>query len=109
MTRHKMEHTVEPVLLRPENPHVECNGRDISDMIQQIRDAVLYSGNAHIITRAELSWMLLTYEERHEYARRTYSLPINGFDLFMYDYICLSGSELKGSMKALYQNLVNKH
>ncbi len=78
-------------------------------VIDYLKNSILYRGKENILARAELSWDLLSAEEKHEYSRRTYSLPINAFDLFMYDYICLSGSELEGSMKALCHNLVNRH
>lgn len=109
MTRRKINHVAEPGSITPEKAFIENYNRDIGLAIQQIRNLVLYSGNKHILTRAELSWTMLTYEEKHEYSRRTYSLPINGFDLFLYDYVRLSGSELAGSMKALFKQLVTWH
>ena len=109
MTRRKINPDSEPALITSEKSSIEYGGHGVSLMIQQIKDLPLYSGKTGIISRAEQSWILLTADEKNEYSRKAFSMPYNGFDLFICDYISLSGSELEGSMKTLLQSLITIH
>ena len=105
---HKLNPSVNSFCSNSDNSDEEYSRR-IVRTIQHIKDSMLYNVAPNILTRAEQSWEMLSTEEKDEYTRRTYSLPINGLDLFIYDYICLSGSELEGSMKALYMTLITRN
>ena len=108
MTARKMNYITQTACLT-ENFSLEPCGRENSSVIHQIWESAILSGGVSILARAETAWAMLTAGEKDEYSMKADSLPVNAFDLFMYDYICLSGSELKAGMKELFQKMVTRH
>ncbi|HPS59239.1 MAG TPA: hypothetical protein PK514_14125 [Spirochaetota bacterium] len=96
-------------LLTSEDLSAEYENRNISLLMRELKYLTQFDGKPGIIMRAEQSWMMLTAEEQNEYSLRAYALPVSAFDLFIYDYLCLSGSEPEESMKILCQKPVKKH
>ena len=99
MTGRKNNYIVEMLLMTLENSAAtgECN---ILPVIQHIKDSGLLNDRKGMILRAEETWRFMTCDERNEYAQRAFLLPVDGFTLFFYEYLSLSGKDLKEIMKA---------
>ncbi len=55
--------------------------------------------NDGIVNRARQSWVLLTHDEKDEYFRETESIQDTGFELFIREYLMLSGVKINSIIK----------
>lgn len=109
MTRRKFNPDAEEALLLSENSSIDYKMGDRGPVAMDIMDFIPCSGNEHIMKRAQNTWSMLTSTEKHEYLRRSNSLSISGYELFMYDYIRLSQTGPGAEIKAMRRQRATRH